>query len=272
MSDKVTIEKFKTLEPQEVIVTYEAGDTYYMELASVDKGRIGPFRPMGAEEMYKLGGLLMEQATKLNIGKLPRNLLYMDYNTGKYSLVWYTKPTFKKLYFKGNLNIPNGATYPVPGLVWKYHYGTLYLFAYTKLETEVTKTKLYLAPFHNIHSDHSVCMGSGDKFIFKVENTHSIVEFMKSVEEGFYKSFFTTMHAQTVVGNLNTLWKKMANKAIPFPESELIQTKKSFSTLFDTYSFRYDDEYDFGVGDTNDDIDDEDDEYLDDEEEDNDED
>lgn len=251
--DRATIEKFKQIEPQEVIVTYSGHETFYMELASVIDGRIGPFRPMGAEEMHKMGGLLMEESTKLNIGAIPRNLIYMDYNTGKYSLVWYTKPGFKKMFFKPDLHIPNGATYPVPGLFWKYHYGTVSLFAFKKLDKKLAQTNLFRAPFHNIHQDHTVCMGSGAKFIFKVENTKSIVDFMKSVEKGFYNSFFTTMHAQTVVGNLNSLWKGLADKATHFPESQLLEIKNQVMSLYESYNhFSADDDYDFSSGEDDD--------------------
>src|SRR5687768_13630702 len=127
-SDSVSeFSKHEHFEPTNIIVTMEADHNYYVEIAPVVDGKPGPFRPLGIQEATKLGSILLNKSTRIEIGRVPSNLLFMAYNAGRYDLVWYTTPMIRKVHFKKELKIKSGDI-PLPSLVWKYRNRTLYLF------------------------------------------------------------------------------------------------------------------------------------------------
>lgn len=114
---------------------------------------------------------------------IPRNVLHFDSMDG--SILFYTEPSFKTLYFSKSLNIPS-AEYKIPFLLWKYRNRCLSVFA-LKRAPKSAEDKIFNAPFMNINASGGVCMGNvkyGNE-----ENYYDLL--MEDIVDKFFNSIFT---------------------------------------------------------------------------------
>ncbi len=230
------------LRPTNMFITYECennAQAYYVEVATIEKdGRPNPPRPMSYEEAYRFGSQLQNKAQRIAIGRVPKNLLFFNYTDGMFELVWYTPPEIQKMRFHESMKLPNGSA-KMPGLIWSYRKRQLQIFAIVGNELS-DRMRLYYAPFHNIYSNHVMCMGSATQHINF--DTASVTSFMNSVVKSFFGSEFTQAHYETLDGiKLSAFWKKHltdfvsdenAKKIIPFPEERLKATSLTLDQLF----------------------------------------
>lgn len=223
----------KILPATHVMVFYSNDVSMYAELAHVRKdGTTGPLKPMLSEECMELGNMLVTRNSSFIIGRIPDNLHYAAFENNTPCVVWSTDIEIQQLFFAKNLNIPNGYI-QVPKLLWCYYRKMLYLYSYTDKALH-DDTVLYHAPFHNVYSNGSVCLGSGTKFI--EENVSHVRSLIEQVEEAFYKSVFTHLHHTTTVSNLNLLLQQLIKptrkEALAFPEQELVKAGKTMRDVY----------------------------------------
>lgn len=116
-------------------------------------------------------------------GITPKNII--KHKTDEKYVVWETPAGIKNIIYKKELAIKSGEYY-VPRLLWKLSGKKLCIWALLK-DVESEKDKLYNAPFFNIYTDGSICMGSA-KFL---ENSYDYAKIISKAEGAFWDSTFT---------------------------------------------------------------------------------
>jgi PRTRC genetic system protein B len=157
-------------------------------------------------------------------GLLPEQLLY--YRTGKSGMaIWFTPSQKVKLLFKESLNIPSGEAW-VPALVWKATADTLWLYAIKGKSRPVLTTKLFHAPFFNLHENGAVCMGTVN---VEIDNSCDVASFISKWQAYFWNSYFSHLIGADVrvKTNIVQLWKEQVTTGKPFPNELLV--KHSFT-------------------------------------------
>ena len=202
-----------------VLAFYTNENIVYMDYDDIEKKLINP-QSLTVENYQSVAKFFSNKEKNkkekyfIN-GFIPKNILYFEKE--KNYVIWTTEPGIRKQIFK-NDSIKSG-NYPVPKLLWKYKSGKLWVYALKESDD-----KLYNAPFLNVYSDGSVCLGS-TKFRFKNKN---YVDIITCIENSFYSSYFTHTNLNNIIdGNLIDFYKENKNKKI-FPEKLLVlnQTKK----------------------------------------------
>jgi PRTRC genetic system protein B len=159
-------------------------------------------------------------------GLIPSYVL--SFKTDEKRIIWRTPPRIKTLLFKENLPIET-AEYPIPELLWKLTKNGLSIYALKTPfdETPSMKSKVYQAPFFNVSSGGSVCMGNAK---FSTVNNY-YEDIMVAVENAFFNSIFT--HSSTnelLKGNYIELMDLM-KRSRDFNYKLLIDTKKTIKNI-----------------------------------------
>lgn len=134
-------------------------------------------------------------------------------------VIWFTPAQARPLYFVDRLGLENG-TANVPAMLWMVKGKKLSVFALKSNRRPKEETRLYRAPFFNIYSDHTVCLGNVDRMIHE---SASLEAFMIAWERFFFHSYFShLLNGQSPVkGNCVNLWRRLVNSDSPFPKEEL---------------------------------------------------
>ncbi|REC79460.1 PRTRC system protein B [Chryseobacterium elymi] len=160
---------------------------------------------------------------------LPGNVLSLDPNTEKGTVIWHTKATQKELFFVESLGIPNGKAH-VPPMLWKASKSSLTVFALKSNRRPTLKTQLFHCPYFNIYADGKVCLGT---IKIDIKNSTSVEEFIKAWEHYFFHSYFS--HALVTGGqseeNLVTLWKRLIEQETVFPTEVLLPHKLTLKNI-----------------------------------------
>lgn len=157
------------------------------------------------------------------IGIIPKNVISFNSNTGDISFT--TNEQIKKLLFSSNFKI---AEYKIPKLLWVYKNNSLSLFA-LKGNVKSENDFLYQAPFLNIDSEGSVCMGN-TKFSNNFQNFEF---FMKYLQEQFFLSVFTHTNVDKLCkGNLNDIYKMAESPDFNW-NNYLLKTKLKIKDVLD---------------------------------------
>ncbi|AZA84580.1 PRTRC system protein B [Chryseobacterium lactis] len=160
---------------------------------------------------------------------LPSNVLSLDPNTEKGTVIWHTKAQQRELFFVESLGIPNGKAY-VPPMLWKASKSSLTVFALKNNRRPTLKSQLYHCPFFNIYADGKVCLGT---IKIDIKNTTSVEDFMKAWEHYFFHSYFS--HALVTGGqskeNSVTLWKRLIKQGTIFPIEVLMPHKLTLKNI-----------------------------------------
>jgi len=220
--NKLTNEIARKMQPTAALIAYTCEDVYsrnyYLEIRSINKnGLMGAGKPVSVKFVQSLVERFSEAAPAAPHGEIPQGMLYADIRQEKY--VWHRPPCRKYLYFKNNLNIPNG-NYCLPGLVWKVEKESLFMYSY-KAKRLTPNTQLYAAPFFNVRPESgSVCLGNAK---LELPKNLNFLNFIKFWEDKFFLSEFShVLGGNPTRSNLIFVVKNSVEK---FDNDELLPVK-----------------------------------------------
>lgn len=225
--------------PQKAIIIYKtrikSDQNIYVESYDMDdKGRPINARPFNVDEAESLAEVLQSSFKQQNDflqcnGLFPDNILYLNTNQVGEKVIWFSKSKEVALYFKKELEITSGLAF-VPPLLWIANRKELKIYALFDETKPTLETPLYHAPFFNIYSDASVCMGTVD---IDMDEDNGLEEFMNCWERYFFESYFShTMDGHSPVKtNIIQLWKEQVNTKRKFPVEVLKESKKKLKNL-----------------------------------------
>ncbi len=231
-------ENFGTLYyPKSALIFYEAKGTdtaTYVEHFDMDSnGNPINAHPLTVKEANVLAKALNTEQEKNKAflksnGILPTNILHINPNVEKGSVIWYTKAQQRSLYFVNGLEIPNGKA-PIPPMLWKASKNSLTVFALANNKRPIEKTPLHHAPFFNIYEKGNVCMGTVS---VDIKNSASVEEFIQAWEDYFFNSYFSHSLSENLTKkNIVNLWKSLVNTDKPFPIEVLKTNNKTLKNL-----------------------------------------
>jgi len=144
-------------------------------------------------------------------------------------VVWWTAARKESLLFSDHLTIPCGLA-SLPPLVWKASRESLTIFAMKEDNRPTLDTKLFLAPFFNIHPGGSVCMGDVD---VAIGADKYMEDFIMAWETYFFNSYFSHLIADhsPVKGNIVDLWQGLVGQQTEFPLNQLTPTALTLKNL-----------------------------------------
>lgn len=210
-------ECIETLELQSAMLVYSdvQNDQFYVETHRIEKGKLLEGRPAQKEALEQMAKSIMKQKRIISNGIIPTTLLAMN----DASLAWFFPAQYRYLYFTDRLNIPNGKA-GLPPLVFVLRNQTLSVFALKANRRPNLKTRLYNAPFHNVHYSGEVCLGNA-----KVKKSNSIAEKLVAWENAFFGSEFSSILHDPLEGtkNVNLIWKDAIENEKSFPKECLVE-------------------------------------------------
>lgn len=225
-NETINQETTKPFEPIQGIIVYEKSNSYYLETHDIihagGKYAWQEGRPLLKEQLKELSMTLgNESFVPMDIdGIVPENLLFFKQTFYNTTIIWYQPPSRRLLQFKKDLKMANGYV-KVPGLIFCSHDKDLSIIAFKGSKKPGLKTKLFKAPFHNMHDDAQVCLGN----IREYKAKGILQEEMKRWERRFYNSNFTHFLDEKVVKrgtNLQLLLTSLMKSKKQFPEAQLI--------------------------------------------------
>jgi PRTRC genetic system protein B len=191
---------------------------FYLEFRNISKnGTMGAGKPVSLQFIQSLAESFSVKSASSPYGEIPNELWFADTREEKY--IWHRPPCKKHMYFKKDLNVPNG-TYAIPGLVWMVKRETLYLFAY-KAKRLSSDTQLYAAPFFNVRANSGdVCLGNAK---LKKPEDLTFLNFLNYWESKFFLSEFSHfLGSNPTRHNLVLVMKKSTDE---FDNEELMPIK-----------------------------------------------
>lgn len=206
--------------------TKYSSSSNYLELRPINKqGKMGAGIPVTYEFMNSLVESYAEIMNGTPHGRIPRNMLWCDIRKGRERYVWYNPPRARKMYFKAELNIPDG-TFNVPGIIYVVEQEHLDVHAF-KGKTPGDKTELYLAPYFNV-TGASVCLGSSSLEKPEDMDFFGLQEYW---EKRFWLSEFSHLGGSRnpTRNNLVTVTERARNH--PFDYSELQPSGKKLKDI-----------------------------------------
>lgn len=142
---------------------------------------------------------------------------------------WWSPATTRWMHFDSD-EIECTAEAQVPALFWVVSGNELQVFALKENRRPDPDTKLYQAPFFNVSSTGSVCLGSTPS----AESGRP-----EDWETQFFRSNFTHPNGQVKLckyrGGFKSLWKTLlSDKSLEFPVTALLPIKKTVKELMAT--------------------------------------
>ena len=212
-------------DPKMVIVVYQMNRDFYLESHRILKnGTLGAGKPLTSGQIKQIADNFTSKKIK-NLkkkverlqGYLTPDMLYFNQNEAEFHLAWTKKKCEEHLYFDKELNIKDGYA-EVPNLFFIWN-STLKVFA-VKERPATLDTRLYEAPFSNISSTGSVCLGSARKD----KNPATFITAMRSFEGAFFNSRFTNEHTDRKVASVSVfeLWKDNIKNDKKFNNDNLV--------------------------------------------------
>ena len=218
--------------PKAALIAYECRNNNYscsqnyLELHPInEKGRMGAGIPVTYDFMNSLVESYTESMNGIPHGRVPSNMLWCDTRKGHERYVWYNPPQKRKMYFKENLNIPDGS-FNVPGVIYAVERGHMNIHAF-KGKAPEEKTELYLAPFFNV-TDSSVCLGNSSLEKPQDMDFHGLQEYW---EKRFWLSEFSHLGGNRNPTGSNLVSVTEKARANPFDENELNPMNKQLKDL-----------------------------------------
>lgn len=190
-------------------------------------------RPLSVKEAQRLSKALDTRKSSAKAFLKPKGLLpscVLHINPAENgSVVWYTKPQTRKLYFTESLGLA-AQELPLPSLVWTADKSRLHVFALKSKAKPCLSTPLYNAPFFNLYHNGNVCMGSVD---VRISQSAALEDFIAAWEGYFFGSYFSHLIGghNPVKGNLISLYQRLAKTGCPFPTEELVPNRKQLKHL-----------------------------------------
>jgi PRTRC genetic system protein B len=235
---ELTKENKSSYKPHQAIVVYKKQSDYYLESHSANEiGKSITWSegvPFKKESLKNLAVEISDKSFKPleTKGVLPTNLLYFKQSFFELRMVWFIPPMLHKLHFTKELKIKNGFVH-LPGLIFVVENQELSIFAVKTKERPDLNTRLFKAPFHNIHDDGDVCLGN----TISGKQTGFIETEMERWESMFFNSEFSHFLDKEVVSkeyNLSLLFKELVEgKRKLFPMDALVECEyKNIEDLF----------------------------------------
>jgi PRTRC genetic system protein B len=225
----------KNFKPRLAIVvhTSEMNDwrDAYLESHEIDEaGRILEGKPLKQETIQCIVDVFFDERQNAVAvsGLIPSNVLQFEILPGgRYSLIWHRPAERRQIFFAGALHIPSGQAW-VPALLYQTDGRKLSVYALASDDRPTESTPLYRAPFHNIYTDGSVCLGSAQ---VKKPAQKTYANLMKYWEDLFWLSEFSHLNGSDnpTKTNLALLWKRLVKeKNLTWKDlGELIKIKKT---------------------------------------------
>ena len=229
MPNKLTNRITGEFTPELAIVVYRYDADFYLESHKITDGQMEPGVPLQEEaiaEMVDVFNTKIKRSNEIN-GIIPDRLLYCNWE--KKQLVWYLPASEQLMRFTKELSIPNGKAFQ-PSLIFVLEHDDLTVKVYQGSKRPTEDTKLFRAPYHNVSSDGSVCLGSA-KSKKKLNNTYQSV--IEHYEDLFWNSEFSHLAGSEspIKGNLNTYWKRAIKKKTAFDYAVLMDSEETFGSL-----------------------------------------
>ena len=189
-------------------------------------------RPLSVKEAQGLSKALdtRKEAAKAFLkpkGLLPSNVLHIN-PAENGTVVWFTKPHARKLYFTESLGMASQEL-PLPALVWAADKSRLSVFAMKGKSKPRLNTPLFNAPYFNLYRNGNVCMGSVD---VRISSSATLEDFTAAWEGYFFGSYFSHLIDQynPIGGNLISLYQSLAGTGA-FPVEQLVPNDKQLKHL-----------------------------------------
>lgn len=228
----------KMYEPKSALVIYQTREPYntetYVEYFDMDNNGI-PINahPLSVREAENLAKTLKtkaqrEKAYLQSQGLLPKNILQIKLDRNG-TVIWFSKPQKRQLFFIESLGIPNGFAH-MPTLLWKATANSISVYALKTNRRPTANTPLYYAPFFNVYEDGNVCMGTVE---IEMQKAECLEDFITEWEEHFFNSYFSHLLGNycPIKSNIVSLWKELINTDKPFPINELKKNNRILKDL-----------------------------------------
>lgn len=162
-------------------------------------------------------------------GYIPENVL----SVGVDSLIWWRKPSPRRVFFNAEKIGERSEVIPHPGLVFVTRGIDWYVFAVKGDERPTPQSEIYQAPYFNVWQGGKICTGN------VIVPKGNIPDTIRAWENAFFDSTFTHPNVKPPEklvefrGGSYSFWKAMLNgKRQSFPEKVLVPFKKK-TTLSD---------------------------------------
>ena len=221
----LTKELTRALKPVAALIAYRMQNNgyrseYYLEARSIgNDGMMGTGKPVTRRFMESLAESFTKDMSTTPYGVLPQGMLYADPRKGREKYVWFTPPQKRRLFFKRELNIPDGE-YWLPGLVWHAERNLLNLYA-CKSKRPSPNMCLYSAPFFNVSPSGGVCLGNASMEQPGELTYHTLIKYW---EDMFFLSEFSHISGRNPTRTNLVLVVKNSIKT--FDNNELIVIPK----------------------------------------------
>ncbi|MEP2668897.1 MAG: hypothetical protein ABJH04_07875 [Cyclobacteriaceae bacterium] len=227
--------KTKQFNPENVLAIYGNLDgEAYIEKHNVDSnGNVLSGRPLNVRELRKLGEALAKQTKKEGIhfaGLVPKNVVIYKSDDVGLTLGWVVKAGKSPMFFTKDLNIPDGVANHPDMLFLISDTDNLNVFWLKEPDVSIDTT-LYVAPYHNVADNGSVCLGTVVR-----KFTGSVEELMNLYETAFFNSKFSHANAticSVIKFNLNDYWRERVNTDKSFSDSDFIESNVTIDSLID---------------------------------------
>lgn len=192
---------------------------------------IGAGRPMSAKAARALASALLKRAA--HGGFLPETVLYLQGDL----LIWWVPPTRRHLSFKvGDDHAQSlggrerGEMMPMPGLIFAASSNAWQVWAVKGNNRPTLATRLYRAPFFNVHEDGGICQGSAPR------PEGSTVDKIEAWNDAFFRSYFThpnvTGKLVSYKGGAYAFWRDMLDGRYKrFPVRVLVDAGSTLGKL-----------------------------------------
>ena len=132
-------------------------------------------------------------------GIIPKNVIFIDTDSGE--IAFTTNAQRRKMIFRNSFKTTE---YNIPKLLWVFKSNSLSVFA-LKSDIKSNENYLFQAPFLNVGSTGSVCMGNT-----RFENNFEHFEdFMEYLQNQFFNSVFTHTNTDILAKeNLHDVYEK----------------------------------------------------------------
>ena len=208
---KILVEINDKYFPVQCITVYKNNaQNYYLETQAIESGKLKEAIPMDADvisDMVEYFSVNQAKETKLS-GFIPDNVIYVDWSSHARILCWYNQPMERMMHFREDLHIPSGLAWQ-PTVVYVVVDNSLYVYC-AKVSNVKDKTPLFMAPYHNVSDNGSVCLGSAK---IKKPEKNTFENVMNYWEQMFWGSVFTHHGNENCANtNINLYWKKSVRK------------------------------------------------------------
>ncbi len=223
----------KEYQPRLAIVAYtptvDSWNECYLESHEINKqGQLCEGKPLKQDTIQAMLDVFFDERQNRSDfkGLIPENVLKFEILPGgNYHMIWYRPEEKRYIHFAKDLHLKSGMAW-MPAMIYSVDSNNLDVFALNSSERPTETTRLFYAPFHNVSSNGSVCLGSAK---VKKPSNKTFSNVIKYWEDMFWMSEFTHLaHSKNPTKtNLNTIWKKMVGGKKTWSDlDELVEINK----------------------------------------------